>query len=237
MSLDTIKGLTQDQLQTLRRRRLSRATLERRLAEGATSDPTLAGLPPAAIADLRFRPAKEVSLAAALRLGEKLRDSLVMRPRLAKRRVHIVGSARRGKLTIKDLDLLVVLPRSAAANPLSTLRIAPAQRRSVQILASYANGSRRRSLVVHYGRTNYCVDLFLAYDDEMPYAMMHHTGSHRYNIRIRAHAKSRGWRLNQYGLYIAGTDRRVRGSRQLNTEGDLARFLGVTPRPPHLRNY
>ena len=90
---------------------------------------------------------------------------------------------------------------------------------------------------MHYGRTNYCVDLFLAYDDEMPYALLHHTGSHRYNIRIRAHAKNRGWRLNQYGLFIAETARRVRGSRQLTTEGDLARFLGVTPRPPHLRNY
>jgi DNA polymerase/3'-5' exonuclease PolX len=52
---------------------------------------------------------------------------------------------------------------------------------------------------------------------------------------VQLRALRRGWRLNQYGLFIAGTDRHVPGSRKIRTEKELANFIGVTYRPPSRR--
>ena len=55
---------------------------------------------------------------------------------------------------------------------------------------------------------------------------------------MRAHAKSRGWKLNQYGVTVAAGPRRGRaapGAAAVRTERDLAALLGVTYRPPAAR--
>ena len=79
------------------------------------------------------------------------------------------------------------------------------------------------------------VDLFFVQPKELPYALFHYTGSRQYNIRTRAHARARGWRLNQYGLYAGDSDRRVKGSGRIRSERDLAAFLGVGYRAPNNR--
>lgn len=103
-------------------------------------------------------------------------------------------------------------------------------RMKLDIVRELRAGERTKSFIVRWRGQEYRVDMFFATPEERPFALFHWTGPKSYNIRTRAHAKKRGWRLNRYGLFYQGTDRRVSGS--IRTETDLARKLGVTPRPP-----
>lgn len=231
-----LPGVSDALAASLRRKGHTPRTLARLYARAGERDPVIASLPVAARAELAFAPLAEVELARGLRLAERLKKHLTW----AANRVHVVGSARRGKPVLKDLDLLLVLPAAAgraevAAAALEKIRVRPAGRRSVQLRAVSASGPRRLSAIVGSGGSNYRVDFFLAFEDELPYALFHHTGSSRYNIRVRAHAKARGWKLNQYGLFDRTTGRRVRGSGRIRTEEELARLLSVTYRPPSRR--
>jgi DNA polymerase (family 10) len=86
--------------------------------------------------------------------------------------------------------------------------------------------------VVRGPRGNYRADLFLATRAERPYALFHYTGPASYNVRVRAHAKRLGFRLNQYGLFERATGRRAPAVR---SEAGLARRLGLAARPPGAR--
>lgn len=148
-------------------------------------------------------------------------------------RVHVVGSVRRGEPATGDLDFLIVLPDRLAAQlaELPYEWVPPGAGAGV-----LARGPWRQSLLLRVpGRLPVQADFFLAAESEEPYALFHHTGSRAYNIRTRAHAKRRGWQLNQHGLFEAASGRRVPGSEKIRTEADLARFLGVSVRAPSER--
>ncbi len=152
-------------------------------------------------------------------------------------RVLPVGSIRRRRPTHKDLDFLVVVPSVAAAEH-AAVRLPSVPGPKAAIVDTYLRGPRRRSMILAYRAPgtkkakHYRVDLFLTTAKELPYALFHFTGNKRYNIRTRALAKKKGWRLNQYGLYDAITGQPVRGSTEIRTEQELAKFLGVSYREP-----
>jgi DNA polymerase (family 10) len=223
-----LPGVSAVQEAALRRGGWTRKKLEGRFRRNGASDSIVQTLPIAARAELEFSP-EPMELPVAVRLAERLREHLDW----AKSRVVLVGSARRGKPVVKDLDLLLFTVSDVVG--LEQLRLRPTTSRNLKLLTSYSSGPRRRSAIVRYNNTNYRVDFFLALMKERPFALFHHTGSSRYNIRIRAHAKARGWRLNQYGLYNRETNRRVRGSVRLRTEAELAHFLGISYRAPDSR--
>ncbi len=109
---------------------------------------------------------------------------------------------------------------------------------TLSLKESYASGRRRRSFVVRRRGKYYAVDLFLATQEEKPYALFHYTGGKDYNIRVRAHAKRNGYVLNQYGVFCASTStnkKRAPGSKGIRTERELIEFLGVTYRTPRNR--
>lgn len=178
-----------------------------------------------------------------LQVGQRIADELRRRLRFdigagrsLRFPVFSVGSIRRRSPYLKDIDLLVVVPErfgDSWARVLDRVVLAAAGRDDrCEVVDAYARGKRRYSFVVRCGGSAYGVDLFLALASEKPFALFHHTGSAVYNIRTRAHAKKRGWKLNQYGLFSAATGHRVRGSSAIKTERDLAKFLGVSFRPP-----
>jgi DNA polymerase (family X) len=197
-------------------------------------------LPTATQAELRHQPRQSLPLKTGQKIAALFKEHAVGLGRGGSLRV--VGSIRRGKARLKDIDLLLVVPK---ADALRLSKLALKRTRKLALLESYAQGSRRRSLIVRMPAgpqgINYRVDVFLAERAELPYALLHHTGSSRYNIRLRAHAKARGWRLNQYGLFdrqaggAGSTGARVAGTARVKTEQQLARFLGVTYRPPQGR--
>ena len=171
-----------------------------------------------------------------------------------------VGSLRRQEPLATDIDLLVVVADRddsgdvLASAVLSSRSGAVLSSRSGAVLSSRSGatlssrprsrpdsaleiagdrrcGPRRRTmlLALPVGGAALPVDLFLVRESELPFALFHYTGSRAYNIRTRAHAKRLGWTLNQYGLFnIAG--RRVRGTRQIRTEAEVAARLGLSYR-------
>ena len=163
-----------------------------------------------------------------------------------------VGSLRRQEPLATDIDLLVVVAdrddsgdvlasavlssRSGAvlsSRSGATLSSRPRSRpdSALEIAGDRRCGPRRRTmlLALPVGGAALPVDLFLVRESELPFALFHYTGSRAYNIRTRAHAKRLGWTLNQYGLFnIAG--RRVRGTRQIRTEAEVAARLGLSYR-------
>lgn len=191
----------------------------------------LAGeLPPLARAHLRYPIARRLARAEAAALARALARGL----RFGGRRVPlvVVGSLRRGDPAAKDVDLLAVAPDPAALGPPA------AAGGGFELAAVVARGPRRLTLVVRLRgrgapRPRYAMaDVFVATPAERPYALFHFTGARAYNVRTRAHARRKGWRLNQYGLFDRATGRRAPGSAAVTTERGLARLLGVTYRPP-----
>jgi DNA polymerase (family 10) len=204
--------------------------------------PALERLPAEARANVRYSPVRGMPLATARAIAEEVARRLRWggapdqgRPGAV---VHPVGSIRRGAPWAADIDLLVVAPASTLpADFLRGAELRPPRGGDLLTFAdTYAGGPRHRALIVRRGGCgrgrHYRLDLFAATRAEEPFALYHLTGSRRYNVRIRAHAKRRGWRLNQYGLYHAASGRRVAGSAAIRTEKDLAAFLGVTHRAP-----
>ena len=203
----------------------------------------IAELPRTAQAHLRYRVCKKVPYATAAAVIKELRRRLVF---CGTKRYPtcLVGSVRRRAPFSKDLDLLVIAGGRGHDGVLASARlVGPRPGDRLSFAETYADGARRRSLIVKWASPGkkrpsyYTLDLFLATPEEKPYALFHYTGGRAYNIRIRAHAKRRGMILNQYGLYYAsgGGGRRVRGSRGIRNERDLIRYLGITHRPPPQR--
>lgn len=222
-------GLRAADIRRLRRRGV-RSTSDVRTA----MIPTL-GVPRLTQAFLRWRPQRSISRSVAAAMGVAIAGAIRVvdsRGNSARpQRVDVVGSVRRGESRTKDVDLLVTVPRLTTRR---TTQISLASR-SVRILETYASGGRRVSAIVEYTGgsrpVRAHVDFFLAAPGERPYALLHHTGPWRYNVRLRALAKARGLTLNQYGLWAG---RRNVGAG-IRTEGGVARLLGVRPRPPFQR--
>jgi DNA polymerase (family 10) len=203
-------------------------------------------LPRETQAHLRHNVVRSIPSAVAAAVSSELKARLSFAGPSGRRRRYpaiAVGSVRRSAPRSKDLDLLIVVPGdSAVRGTLASAELrnagGPPGASTLSIVESYASGDRRRSFIVRRtpsaGRARYyAVDLFLATADEKPYALFHHTGGCAYNVRVRAHAKRAGYTLNQYGLFCArGKNRRAPGTRAIKTERDLARFLGVSYRPP-----
>jgi DNA polymerase/3'-5' exonuclease PolX len=213
-------------------------------------------LPREAQAHLRYNVSRAIPSTVAAAVTDELKARLSFDGPTGRRRRYptiAVGSVRRSAPRSKDLDVLVVVPDEGAVRGLLASAELADRRGKADTLTpveSYAAGDRRRSFIVRRapkgGRAKYyAVDLFLATEEEKPFALFHFTGGRDYNIRVRAHAKRAGCILNQYGLFCAnasraarsknGKRRRAPGSKAIKTERDLARFLGVTYRPPKER--
>lgn len=219
-------------------------------------------LPREAQAHLRYNVSRAIPLTIAAAVTDELKARLTFDGPTGRRRRYptiAVGSVRRSAPRSKDLDVLVVVPDEGGDRGLlASAELADRRGKAdtLTLVESYAAGDRRRSFIVRRavadgpsqpgGRAKYyAVDLFLATEEEKPFALFHFTGGRDYNIRVRAHAKRAGYILNQYGLFCANLSRaarsskekrrRVPGSKAIKTERDLARFLGVTYRPPKER--
>lgn len=201
----------------------------------------LARLPRAAQSSVLFSPARRTPRATAQTIAAEVVRRLEFacgggRPRRFE--VIPVGSIRREAPYVRDFDFLVVAPDALAGTALAAMRLRVARPGDRLAFADvYAAGARRRGVIIAAttpGRRtrHYKSDFFVTTPACLPFALFHYTGSGAYTIRIRAHAKRQGLRLNQYGLFIKDTDRHARGSNRITTEPELAAFLGVSYRRP-----
>jgi DNA polymerase (family 10) len=149
--------------------------------------------------------------------------------------IVLVGGLRRKSPLVRDIDLLVIAPKGAEISSILSGYTIEGKGAAMKV-ADGVSGPRRTSFTVTRSGAKFKIDLFLARREDKPFALFHHTGGAAYNTRIRAHAKKKGWKLNQYGIFYRDKAQRVPGSRNIKTEKELAAFLGVTYHAPKDRN-
>lgn len=135
-------------------------------------------------------------------------------------RVAYAGSARRGKETVGDLDIL------AAAKDAEPLMEWFRQMPDVQEVL--AGGPTKTSLIWHDGIQ---VDLRVVPKESFGAALQYFTGSKEHNVRLREMAVAKGYKINEYGIFDAKTDKRLGGEE----EDDIYKRLGLATPPPELR--
>ena len=192
----------------------------------------------AAIADGRFRslPGMKEKKEARIRKGleEKLRlsvryllteaDATVARltRHLADHgatRVEAVGSYRRRRETVGDLDLLVLGDGAA----LSEAFVGQAEVKEVLV-----RGAAKTSVVLATGLQ---VDLRPFAAESLGAALQYFTGSKAHNVAVRERAVRRGLKLNEYGVFEVDNGTKIAGA----TEEEVYATLGFRYIPPELR--
>jgi DNA polymerase (family 10) len=154
-----------------------------------------------------------VAAEAAERLGAYLKER-------GAERVEPVGSFRRRRETIGDLDLIVVGGDAAA---LGEAFVTHPDVREV-----LGHGAAKCSVVLRSGLQ---VDLRPFEPSSLGAAMQYFTGSKTHNVALRERAQKRGLKLNEYGVFRVADDVKLAGA----TEEDVYAALGLPWIAPELR--
>jgi DNA polymerase (family 10) len=134
-------------------------------------------------------------------------------------RVEAVGSFRRRRESVGDLDLIVL----GDARALSEAFVAHPDVKEV-----LGHGEAKSSVVLASGLQ---VDLRPFAPESLGAALQYVTGSRDHNVRLRERAVRRGLKLNEYGVFRADTGERLAGA----TEEEVYAALGLAFIPPELR--
>ena len=142
----------------------------------------------------------------------------------------IVGGLRRKSEFVKDIDLLVLLDKDKHIGLISFK-----DNSNIQIISQSSDGPKKKSfklIITNKNSPIIAIDLFTCLKSDKPFAMLHHTGSKTFNIKIRVHAKKMGLKLNQYGIFKS--NKKI--SKKFKSERDILRYIGVKYLTPKERN-
>jgi len=132
---------------------------------------------------------------------------------------YICGSYRRGLPYTSDLDVLVL-----DFDKFITLLTEP-----------YVQGEEKISGMLRWKINNEYtylkIDFYKTTRHDLYFGLIFLTGSQNFNIVLRKLAKTKGYKLNQYGLFNIATGRR----KQINSEEELFDFLDLEYLPPEER--
>lgn len=165
---------------------------------------------------------ERVPMGQALPLAQALVMELEKLPGVE--RAAYAGSLRRGRDTVKDVDL-VAAARDGEA-------VAAAFSRLPVVAEVLARGSTRVTVRVESGLQ---VDLRVVPPEAFVPALHHFTGSAAHNTRLRARARARGLRINEYGIYRVSSGGEAGEPLAVPDEEALYRHLGLAYIPPELR--
>jgi DNA polymerase (family 10) len=171
------------------------------------------------LANLQARPISErgcMIIARAEREGERILRYLGETPGLEQ--IEIVGSYRRRKETIGDLDLLAV-----CKDPEAVLKRFSEYPEKVSMTME---GPKRSQLRLGSGID---VDLRVFAREEYGAALHYFTGNANHNIAIRVMGKKKGLHINEYGVFRG--EKRIGGEK----EEDVFKAVGLPWIPPELR--
>jgi DNA polymerase (family 10) len=169
------------------------------------------------IARLRTR-ARRTLLADAVATGEDLLAFLRVEPAVL--RCDLAGSARRGRETVGDLDLVVASEAPAA--------VAGRFLAFPGVQDVLGQGDTKVSVRLGSGLQ---VDLRVVPPAEYATLLHHLTGSKSHHVKLRGLAREKGYTLSEWGV------ERLDGGGKVPVaeEADLYRALGMQPVPPELR--
>ncbi|HET6515895.1 MAG TPA: DNA polymerase/3'-5' exonuclease PolX [Thermodesulfovibrionales bacterium] len=143
-----------------------------------------------------------------------------LRKKAPVRELHLAGSLRRWKETIKDIDILVT-----SEDPQEVMHVFTHLPGVREVLM---HGPTKSSIVIADGIQ---VDLRVVEEESLGAALAYFTGSKAHNIRLREMAVKAGLKVNEYGIFRESDKKRLGGEK----EGDLYRLLGLPYIPPELR--
>jgi len=134
-------------------------------------------------------------------------------------RAELAGSIRRGKETVKDVDIVAAVTDSGPVMEAFTT--------ADDVAATIAKGETKSSIVLHSGLA---ADLRTVTPEQFPYALHHFTGSADHNVAMRGRAQQKfGIKINEYGLF--------KSDKLIPVEGEEGFFreLGLAYIEPELR--
>ena len=134
--------------------------------------------------------------------------------------VSAAGSARRGRETFRDLDVIATAtePRELIGHFVG----------SPWVLEIAAQGETKATVVTKQGVR---VDLRVVPPEDFGSLLQHFTGSKHHNVALREDAQRRGFSVSEYGVTVVETGE----VRRFAAEEELYRFLGYEWIPPELR--
>lgn len=135
-------------------------------------------------------------------------------------KAEIAGSFRRGKETVGDLDVLVV---SNDASKVMEKFVKFAEVKEV-----IAKGLSKSSVRLENGMQ---VDLRVVKEKEFGSALLYFIGNKEHNVELRKLALSKGYTLNEYGLFTLRDKKWVAG----RSEEEIYKKLGLQFMPPEIR--
>lgn len=137
-------------------------------------------------------------------------------------KLEVGGSYRRREETIGDIDVLVLAHDRAKVG--QCIRNLPGMERII------AEGEEKISFLLHDGLQ---IDIRMIDPQSWGAALQYFTGSKAHNVELRSLAKSKGLKLNEYGVF------RMRGKNAVKisgrTEEEVYGALGMDWMPPELR--
>lgn len=196
------------------------------------------------IARMRARDHR-VLLADALEVGDRILEHLRAAP--AALRCALAGSARRGRETVGDLDVV-----AATADPEA---LTDHFLRFPLVAETIGRGPTKVSVRLGSGLQ---VDLRMVPEADYPTLLHHLTGAKAHHVKLRGLARDQGYTLSEWGLYrLPPRTRRAKGDPEaaepaeaperaggpppgsekipVESEDALYRLLGLAPIPPELR--
>ena len=134
--------------------------------------------------------------------------------------VSSAGSARRGRETFRDLD--VIATATDARELIGHFVTAK------WVLEVAARGDTKATIVTKQGLR---IDLRVVPPEDFGSLLQHFTGSKHHNVALREDAQRRGFSVSEYGVTVVETGE----VHRFRDEGELYRFLGYDWIPPELR--
>jgi len=133
-------------------------------------------------------------------------------------RAEVAGSVRRAREVVKDVDIVV-----SSSNPEAVMDHFTLMPGAMEVISK---GKTKSSLRLEFGVQ---VDIRVVSDDKFPYALHHFTGSREHNTAMRQLARSKGMKMNEYGLFRDGKPIPCRSERE------IFEALGIGFIPPERR--
>jgi DNA polymerase (family X) len=167
-----------------------------------------------------FKGTNRMLLKDAEKIGNEILAVIVKMPGVQK--AALAGSLRRKKETIGDIDIVI------AAEQKDRRKIVDQFVQLPQVEKVLAKGSTKATVVL---KNNLQIDIRLVHGYEYGAALLYFTGSKEHNIKLRTIARDRGYKINEYGIFDALTNKRVAGE----TEEEMYQFLNLKYIPPEQR--
>jgi DNA polymerase (family 10) len=157
-----------------------------------------------------------MNLGIAFPIAKRIVETL--REKAGSRKIEWAGSLRRMRENIGDIDILATGP--------NTEKIVHTFAHLPEVKEVLASGETKASVIVEGGIQ---IDLRVVEEDSYGAALQYFTGSKAHNIHLRGIAKTKGIKINEYGVF---KDEKKIGGKE---EEDVYRALGMVWIEPELR--